>query len=435
MPKISKKKTYKTKKGKGFFQSPKGMHDIIPVDQPFWEKIRQATKNTAEFYGFSRIDTPLVEVAEIFEKGLGGETDVVEKQMYFVKAKGGDRLVLRPEGTAPIVRAYFENGLSRMGQPVKLYYIGPMFRHEQPQAGRYRQFHQAGFEILGGENDPLYDAQAALACFRILEELKVKNKILHINSIGCNKCRQAYQKRLEIFYKKNMKRTCRDCQRRINSNILRVLDCKEEKCQEVKAGAPIILDFICNTCKEHFRKVLEYLDEVKVPYFVDAFLVRGLDYYNRTVFEIFVEGFSFAVASGGRYDYLGEMLKFGKLNATGGSVGLERVVEITKSLGKISVNKTQAKVFLIHIGEEARKRSLALIEDLKKAGVKVGESLGKESLKSQFRAADKEGAQFALILGQKEVFEESIILRDMNTGAQENIPLAKIVEEMKKKLH
>ncbi len=434
MAKNFKKKIVKSAKKKFLIQTPKGMHDILPDEQPLWEKARQVAKSTAEFYGFSRIDTPIVETAEIFEKAIGQETDIVEKQMYFIKTKGGNRLALRPEGTAPIVRAYFENGLSRMGQPVKLYYIGPMFRHEQPQAGRFRQFHQIGFEILGGENDSLYDAQAILVSYKMLEDLKIKNKTIHINSIGCNKCRPAYQRKLELYYKKNLKKVCKNCQKRVGANPLRLLDCKEEKCQLVKAEAPTILDFICNSCKEHFKRVLEYLDELKIPYFIDAFLVRGLDYYNRTVFEVFAEGFNFAIASGGRYDYLAEMLKFSKLNAVGGSIGVERVMEVIKELGKLNGQKNQTKIFLIHIGEEARKKGLILIEDFKKAGIKVSESFGKESLKSQLRVADKGKVQFALILGQKEVFEGSIIIRDMRSGAQETVPMEKVVEEMKRRL-
>ncbi len=428
------KKSKESSRKKNLFQSPKGMHDIVPEDQPFWDKARQAAKNIGEFYNFLRIDTPIVEMAELFEKTVGKETDIVEKQMFFIKSKGGDRLVLRPEGTAPIVRAYFENGFSRFGHPLKLYYEGLMFRYEQPQAGRFRQFFQTGFEILGGENDPIYDAQAILVVYRLLEELRLKNFTVHINSIGCAKCRSAYQRKLENYYRKHQKQICKDCQRRLNVNSFRLLDCKDEKCLLVRVEAPIILDFLCETCKNHFKKVLEFLDELKLPYLVDPFLVRGLDYYNRTVFEIFAEGFNFAIASGGRYDYLAEMLKLGKLFAVGSSVGIDRVIEIIKSTGKTMPLKSPPKVFFIHIGDEAKKKGLALIEEFRKSGVKTSESFGRESLKSQLRIADKEKADLALILGQKEVFEESIIIRDMRTGVQETVSFKKVVEEAKKKL-
>lgn len=432
MPKTTPKKQKKEKKF--VFQSPKGMHDILPEDQPTWEKIRQVSKDIAESFNFLRIDTPILEAAEIFERGLGEATDIIEKQMFFVKTKSGDKMALRPEGTTPAVRSYYEHNLSKLGHPAKIYYFGPMFRYEQPQAGRFRQFHQLGFEILGGEADSIYDAEAILTTFRFLEEIKIKNLTVRINSIGCHKCRPAYVRKLEGYYRKNQKKICKDCQNRLDVNPLRLLDCKNEICQPIKAEAPIILDYLDDTCKNHFKKALEYLDELKLPYMVDSYLVRGLDYYNRTVFEIFSDGFNFAIAGGGRYDYLAEMLKLGKLSAMGSSVGIERVVEILRSTGKMAVPKNPAKVFLIHMGDEAKKKGLALVEEFRNANIRVSESFGRESLKSQLRIADKEKAELALILGQKEVFEESIIIRDMRNSAQETVPLKKVVEEVKKKL-
>lgn len=424
----------KVKEKKMAYQSVKGMHDILPEDQPLWEKVRATTKHVAEFYNFLRIDTPMLEPADIFERGLGTGTDIVEKEMFVVKTKGGDKLVMRPEFTSAVMRAYYQHGLSQYGQPIKLYYEGPVFRYEQPQAGRYRQFNQTGFEILGGESDPVYDAQAIVGTYRLVEEMKVKNIAVHINSIGCHKCRAAYVKKLEAHYKKNLQKVCKDCKQRITTNPLRVLDCKVEQCQLVKAEAPIILDYLDPECKTHFKKVLEYLDEVKIPYHIDSYLVRGLDYYNRTVFELFAEGFNFAIGAGGRYDYLSETLKLGKLSAVGGAVGVERVIEIVKASGKQIAAKGVAKVFFVHMGDEAKKRGLSLIEEFRKAGVRIGESFGKDSLKSQLRVADKDQAQLALILGQREVFEGSIIIRDMETGTQETVPLEKVVEEVKKRL-
>ncbi|MDI6717489.1 MAG: histidine--tRNA ligase [Patescibacteria group bacterium] len=425
----------KEKKGKKMIlQSPKGMHDILPTDQPFWDKIKSEAKKIADIHNFSKIETPILENAAVFERSLGENSDIVEKQMFFIKTRGGDHLVMRPEGTAPIIRAYYEHGLSRLGHPLKLYYEGPMFRYEQPQAGRFRQFYQVGFEILGGESDPIYDVQAILTPFRLLEELKIKDVIVHINSVGCLKCRGAYQKKLEAYYRKHQKKICKNCQKRLETNPLRLLDCKEEKCQLIKTEAPIILNFLCEPCKAHFKKVLEYMDEVKIPYFMDPYLVRGLDYYNRTVFEIFTEGFDFAIASGGRYDFLAEILKLGKLSAVGSGVGVDRIVEIFKTTGKVMPLKNPPKVFFIHIGEEAKKKGFVLVEEFRKAGIKISESFGRESLKSQLRIADKEKSELAFILGQKEVFEENIIIRDMRTGAQETIPLVKVIDNVKKKL-
>lgn len=424
----------KTREKKVAYQTVKGMHDILPEEQPIWDKVRSTTKHVGEFYNFQRIDTPIVESADIFERGLGSKTDVVEKEMFVIKTKGGDRLVMRPEFTTAIMRAYYQHGLSQFGQPMKLQYEGSAFRYEQPQAGRYRQFNQVGFEILGAESDPVYDVQAIMTAYRVIEELKIKNATVHINSIGCTKCRAAYIKKLEAHYKKNGQKICKDCKNRIGANPLRVLDCKEDKCQLVKAEAPIILDYLDAECKAHFTKVLEYLDEVKIPYNIDSYLVRGLDYYNRTVFEFFAEGFTFAIGGGGRYDYLSEVLKLGKLSAVGSALGVERLIEVMKANGKPIPTKGAAKVFLVHMGEEAKKRGLSLIEEFRRGGLRIGESFGKDSLKSQMRVADKEQVQLALILGQREVFEGSIIVRDMETGAQESVPLERIVEEVKKRL-
>ncbi len=443
MPKklnLQKKKGKKEKKV--LTQSPKGMHDILPGEQPWWEKIRKVGKNIADFYNFLRIDTPILESAEVFERS-GEATDLVEKQMYFVKTKGGDRLVLRPEGTAPIMRAYLQHGLAKISQPLKLYYFGQMFRYEQPQAGRYREFNQIGFEIIGGKEDPIYDAQVILTIYRLIEELKIKNAIVQINSIGCRNCRAVYRRRLVDYYKNKLDRLCRDCRRRYATNPMRLLDCKNEKCLAVRAGAPIILDNLCSYCKTHFKNVLEYLDALSLPYVLNHYLVRGLDYYNRTVFEIFVEdsnleasrvGGGLAIASGGRYDYLVEMLGGRQAPGVGGSLGVERLIEAMKLRGLSAPDKSGAKIFLVYIGSEAKKKSLSIIEEFRKADVGIIESFGKESLKVQLAMADKKGAEMALIFGQKEVFEDNIIIRDMKSGMQETMPLARAVEEAKRRL-
>ncbi len=432
MPKISKKEK-KAKRIKQVPQSPKGMHDILPEDQPLWERIRNKARSIAGLYSFSRIDTHIVEKAEIFERGVGQDSEIVQKQMFYIKTKDDDKLALQPEGTASVMRAYFENSLSRMGQPVKLYYEAPMFRYEQPQQARFRQFYQFGFEILGGESEPAYDAQAMLIPYKILESLKIKNITIKINSIGCHNCRGNFLKKLQHYYKKHQKEVCKDCEKRISTNPMRVLDCKNEKCQPVKAEAPVILDFLCSQCKAHFKKVMEFADELKLPYMIDHLLVRGLDYYNRTVFEIFSEKAPVALVAGGRYDYLSEMLGQGKIAAVGSSIGLNRVALSLKEEGK-AVFRSQPKVFLIHLGDEAKKKGLGLIEKLAEEGISIGESFGRESLKSQLRMADKERALLALIIGQKEVFEESVIVRDMSSGVQETVPLTKIIDDIKKRL-
>ncbi len=415
-------------------QNPKGMHDILPQDQLVWEKIRKTTKEIADFYNFNRLDTPILEHAELFERSVGETTDIIEKQMYSLVTKSKERLVLRPEATASIARSYIQNGLSQMSQPVKIFFEGPMFRHEQPQAGRYRQFHQIDFEIISNEGDPIYDAQIILALYRLLEDLKIKDLNIIINSIGCKNCRPAYKKELQSHYKSLKSQLCADCQRRLETNPLRLLDCKEEKCKELKKEAPIIIDHLCNQCNSHFKSVLSYLDELAVSYTLDHYLVRGLDYYTKTVFEVMVQGVDFALGGGGRYDYLIELLGGRNSPAVGCAAGVERILEVI-NLQNINLRiKPRTKIFLIHIGELAKKKGLTLIEHLRKAGIDVIESFGKESLQAQLRAADKFGSPLALIFGQKEAHEETVIFRDLKTGVQETVPLNKLVDTLKKRL-
>lgn len=425
----------KSKKSRGqIITAPKGMHDILPGDQPLWEKIRKVAKETADFYNFLKIDTTMLEKASLFERSLGATSDVIEKQMFLLKTKSGDDLALRPEGTASIARSYIEHGLSHLGQPVKLHYEGPMFRYEQPQAGRLRQFHQVGFEIIGNENDPVYDVQTILACYRFLQDLKINDLDLQINSIGCAKCKPGYQKKLIAYYRPKVKSLCVDCRRRVKLNPLRLLDCKEEACAAFKKNAPNILDSLCSDCRKHLKKVLEFLEEVQVPYNINQFLVRGLDYYTKTVFEIFTNGFNFALAAGGRYDYLMELLGGRQSYGVGGAVGLERLMEVIKGRNLNLLGKPKPKIYLVHVGELAKTKGLALVETLRKANIDVVESLGKDSLRAQLKSADKLGSGYALIFGQQEAFEQSIIIRDMKSGAQETVPLKKFVEVLKRKL-
>lgn len=408
------------------------MHDILPADQPLWEKLRKVARELGEDYNFERIDTPLVEPMALFERTAGESSDIVEKQMYVLKTKEDDSLVLRPEATASVARAYVEHGMAHVPQPVKLYYFGPLYRHEQPQEGRVRQFHQAGFEIIGGDSDAVYDAQIVAVAYRFLEEMKVGKLEIRINSIGCKQCRPIYRKKLVDYYKSRP--SCKTCKRRITVNPLRVLDCKEKECATTKAGAPAMIDSLCTGCRGHFKLVLEYLDELGLSYMLDNQLVRGLDYYSRTVFEIFTEGWDAALAGGGRYDYLLELLGAKATPAVGCAVGLERVGLALAKQGTPVTAKQKNRVHFIHIGDLAKKKSLSLIEALRRGGVHVAESLGKDSLKGQLAAADKAGAELALIFGQMEAFEESIIIRDLKTGAQETVLLTKFVEAVKKRL-
>jgi len=418
-------------------QSPTGMHDILPEEQVFFQKIFNVSQEIARFYGFQKIDTPVLEHIELFIKSIGSATDIVEKEMYVLRTKGGDELALRPEFTPGVARAYIQHGMFNLPQPLKLFSFGPLFRYERPQAGRYRQFHQVNFEIFG-ERNPVMDAQIIQILYNILKELKIKNIIVHINSIGDSQCRPYYKKILVNFLRSKSSALCADCRRRLKINPLRVLDCKEEKCQRVIMQAPQLIDHLCDECKTHFKKVLEYLDEVEIPYHLNPYLVRGLDYYTKTVFEIFEEGEEqkrqSALGGGGRYDNLIKFLGGKPTPACGGALGVERVVIVLKEKIKKEVSFSQPKIFLAHLGELARKKALKLLEEFRRKKVWVGESLGRDSLKAQLKIADKMGVKYSLILGQKEALEGTIILRDMEKGTQKLIKLEKVVEEVKKKL-
>ncbi len=423
------------------FQSVKGMHDVLPAESCVQEKIYRLAREILEFYNFNSIATPLVEYLGLYNRTTGEATDIVEKQMFTLKTKGGETLALRPEFTPGIGRAYIQHGMSHYPHPVKLFTIGPLFRYEQPQAGRFRQFNQIDAEIFSTENDAIYDAQGILACYRILDELKIKNLIININTIGCITCRPNYRKALVSYYKNKEKQLCTDCKRRLPVNPLRLLDCKEPICQPLKEQAPNTLDYVCATCKKHFKEVLEYLDNLALPYALNPYLVRGLDYYSKTVFEINTqpaegeEKIDFALGGGGRYDYLIEELGGRPTSAFGWALGVERIIDVLHTRNILPSSRPKEKVFLIHIGDLAKRKSLCLIETLRHAHINVIESLGKESLAAQLRAADKADAPLALIFGQKEAYEESIIIRDMKTGAQEMVPLTKLPEMIKRKLN
>lgn len=410
------------------------MPDILPKDQIWWEKIWEVGKEVSALYDFSFMETPLLEAAGLFEAALGEASDVVEKQMFVFKTKGGQRLALRPEATAPICRAYLEHHLGYYAHPLKVFGCGPMFRYEQPQAGRWRQFHQWDFEILA-DSHPVYDAQIIFAIHRFLNLLKIKDINFRINTIGCRVCRPNYRKKLLEYYKPLKKELCEDCQRRFETNPFRLLDCKNENCQALRSAAPVILNYLCQNCNNHFQGVLEFIEDNNLAYTSDLYLVRGLDYYNRTVFEIDVPEFKSTLAAGGRYDYLMEIIGGQNLSGVGGAIGLERTIEVMKQQ-EISLDlKTKSRAFFIAVGDQAEKSSLVLVENMRRAGIAVSEALGKKSLKAQLKNADKRGISLVLILGQKEVFEETIIIRDMVSGTQETVLLSKLIEEVKKRLH
>ncbi|MBI2625068.1 MAG: histidine--tRNA ligase [Candidatus Nealsonbacteria bacterium] len=418
------------------FQAPTGMHDILPSDQVFYRKVGRIAENLVDFYGFEKIDTPIVENAELFEKGTGLSTDVVQKQMYSFKTKGGDYLALRPEFTPGVVRAYIEHGMMNLPQPLKLWYLGPLFRYERPQAGRFRQFHQFGVEVIG-EGNPAIDAQVIQIFYNLLQELKFRHLIVEVNSIGDNQCRPYYKKSISSYFKYREQQLCLDCKRRLRENPLRILDCKEEKCQRIINQAPQMVDYLCDQCKTHFKKLLEVLDDLNLPYHLNPLLVRGLDYYTKTVFEIWddTEGGKAlgAMVGGGRYDSLVKILGGKDTSACGGAAGLERIISELKARG-VKPLEPQSRIFVAQLGDLAKRKTLGLVENFRKEGISIAESLGKDSLKTQLNRANKIGAEYSLIIGQKEALDGTVIVRDMHSGKQDIVRMEKVAKEMQRRL-
>ncbi|MCH7883233.1 histidine--tRNA ligase [Patescibacteria group bacterium] len=440
---------YKFKKD--FLRTPKGTRDILPHDFLYWQFVQQKAEEIGRAYGFQPIRTPHIEKTELFTATLGESSDVVEKQMYTFRTRGGDSLVLRPEGTIPIIRAYFEHGMHTWPQPVMLYYSGSFFRHESPQRGRFREFGQFGCEIIG-EEAGIADALVIWVISLIFQEIGIKSYLVHVNTLGDKECRPEYRRDLVAYYRRKVNSLCKDCHRRLKTNPLRLLDCKNPNCIDLKAEAPQMVNYACSSCKAHFKTVLEFLDELGIPYYLNPYLVRGLDYYSRTVFEFFrgdknpsslgeskgedqnTDKKDLALASGGRYDYLAEALGEKMVAGVGGSIGLDRVVEELRAQKAKPFKEKAPSIFLIQLGPQAQRKSFLLFEDLRKAKFNIAQPFSKDGLRSQLQLADKRGATWVLIVGQKEALDAKIIVRDMASGAQETILQNKLLDYLKKKI-
>ena len=422
------------------FQLVRGTKDILPTEQNFWSFVKNISESIANAYRFERIDTPIIEDARLFLRAVGKQTDIIEKEIFTFLDKGGEMLALRPEGTAPIVRAYVNHGMINLPQPVKLWYSGPMFRHDRPQSGRYRQFHQVGFEIIG-DPKPSADAELIAVANAMCADLGL-NVIFAINTLGDSVCRQNYLDELTGYYRSVRSQLCETCKRRMIKNPLRLLDCKDARCLKIKSNAPQIVDFICEDCKNHLMKLLEYLDELGISYVLDPHLVRGLDYYTRTVFEIFLKDGEKAdepirqnaLGGGGRYDTLIEALGGRQTAACGFALGAERLITKTRDRNVAVPGAPAIKVFLAALGETAKRKALKLFEDIRKSGITIASNFSKETLKGQLEIANKLNVDFTLILGQKEVIDETLIIRDMSTGVQEIVDVKKVLNILKKKL-
>ncbi len=417
----------------------RGFRDVLPEEQVYWDAIEDAAKRLTRDYSFERIRLPYLEKSSLFERTIGKATDIIDKEMFRFEDQGEQKVAMRPEATAQIARAYIEHGMLNLPQPVKLWYLGPMFRYDRPQAGRYRQFWQWGLEVVGSD-DPVVDAQVIIMVNRFMKELGLET-VVQVNSIGTPDSRREYVMELASYFKQFRKQLSDVDKRRLQKNPLRLLDSKEPGMEELKADAPQILDWLNEDSKKHFMQVLEYLDEVDVAYELNPFLVRGLDYYSRTVFEVKLanppEGKpDLALGGGGRYDGLLPILGAREevKGASGVAIGVERVINAMRDL-KVSLPEGEkAQVFFCQLGDAARRKGLAVFEEFREAGVLIAEAFGKGALKAQLEIADKKEVKIALILGQKEVLDGTIIIRDMESGAQEIVDVTKVVDIVKKRL-
>ena len=391
----------------------------------------------ARSYSFKPISTPIIENTGLFSRSLGKETDIVDKQMFSFTDKGRDKITLRPENTAGIARAYIETGMHNLPQPVKLFYQGPMFRYEQPQTGRLRQFYQFGLEILGSASSSL-DAELIFVANLIFKALGLKDIVTQVNSIGCLECRLVYKNALVNFYRGQTAKLCPDCRRRLRLNPLRVLDCKNPKCQKLSSQAPQIVDFFCKDCHRDFKLILEHLDGLGINYELNPSLVRGLDYYSRTVFEFVPKDkkqlSQGSIGAGGRYDYLIEVLGGRSVPAVGLALGIERVINLIKEQKVKLPSVKPPQVFLAQLGNVAKIKSLKLFEEFRQNRLIMAESFGRDSIKSQLKQANRLAVKFVLILGHKEALDNTILLRDMASGVQEVVKLDKVIAEIKRRL-
>ncbi len=423
-------------------QTPRGTKDILPEDQKYFKFIQEVIEKQAGINGYEKIETPIFEYQSLFVKGVGEDSDIVEKEMYEVKRLGEEKpkekekLILRPEYTAGVARAYIEHGMKSWPQPVQLYYFGPVFRYSRPQRGRLREFWQFGFELLGAD-DPATDAWMISLAYTICKSLHLTDCVILVNSIGCRSCRPTLKAALKDFFDKKKAILCEDCKRRLESNPFRVLDCKNKACQKIASQAPPLIDQLCIKCKNHFKQVLEFLDEAEIPYDLEPTLVRGLDYYTKTCFEVVLKsdlGRQNTLGGGGRYDELIRLYEGPNTPAVGMAFGIERIIDILKKQ-KVQIKKSEKpQIFIAQLGEEAKKKAVSLLDLLQSEGISARAALAKSALKSQLKMANKLDAAICIIIGQREVVDGTAIIRDMREGVQEVVEQEEVLDRIKRKL-
>ena len=404
-------------------QKPKGTKDLLPQDAYKWQYIEQVIRTIVENYGFKEIRLPVFQHTELFERGVGETTDVVQKEMYTFQDKGGRSITLRPEGTAGVVRSYIENGMASLPTPVKMWYNMGMYRYENVQKGRLREFHQIGAEVIGSASY-LADVEVILMANQIFKQLGLTNIKLMINSIGCPTCRANYQEALKDFIRPNLDQYCDTCKARFEKNPMRILDCKEKACKNLNQNAPVILDYLCEECESHFTQVKNLLEEMKVPYQIDPGIVRGLDYYTKTVFEFVSEEEGYTVLGGGRYDGLIKQMEGQDTPAIGFAMGVERLVEVYEKYNQAHmVEPKTMELYIGYIGQEAQIEATKLVQELRDQGIYVEKDVTGKSLKAQLKYADKQNSKYVLVLGEEEIEHKQVRIKNMKTGEETQVRL------------
>ena len=411
---------------------PKGTKDMLPRDAAAWHYVEQKARETAALFSFREIRTPMFEHTELFTRGVGETTDIVTKEMYTFEDKGGRSMTLRPEGTAGVARAFIENGLGQDVMPMKAYYLASVFRYERPQSGRLREHHQFGVELYGSSS-PYADAEVISLAHTFLSSVGIGGLTLHLNSIGCKECRPKFNAALRGYIGDNLDRMCGKCRERFDKNPLRILDCKEEKCREIVKAAPSITDFLCDDCRAHFEQLQGILERQGVPFVVDPSVVRGLDYYTRTVFEFVSEdiGAQGTVCGGGRYDGLVEEVGGKSTPAVGFGLGLERLLLVLKNTGRLDAPRERADVYLAPLGERAAGEVPAIAAGLRRAGVSADYDMMGRGVKAQMKYADKSGARFVVVIGDNELESGTAVLKNMDTGEERSVALGDIAGALK----
>lgn len=420
------------------YQRPTGTNDILPDEQRYWRYVVDRIHHVAALYGYQQIETPIFEDTAVFARGVGEATDIVQKEMYTFEDRGGNSLTLRPEFTAGVVRAYIENGMHVWPQPVKLYSIGPAFRHERPQANRYRQLWQFNAEAIGAQ-DPAIDLEIMSLAGHVYQELGITAISFQVNSTGCPQCRPAYVDRLAGFFRQYRHRLGEDDQRRLATNPLRILDTKDESIQDLIDTAPKILDHLCDDCREHFDTLLSYLDLQGRPYTINPRLVRGLDYYTKTVFEVWsaaLGGAQNALSGGGRYDGLAEVLGGDPTPGVGYAAGIERMISVMQELGVEPPALPSPPVALIYLGSDAKRVGIELVSRLREQEIGAVMFFGDPSMRSQMRSADRENVRYALILGDRELEQNAVAVKDMQSDLpQQMVDRGAIVRWLNERLN